>query len=354
MWLCLLLTLSCWRQEAPPADPGIGRGTWQLKAESTLGLLVLDDQGCQVGIWGDLWTTGGPELARCEVEAQREGATEPGAWLYFPFRTGAGDGYAAARVDPEAPRLVVPLGNRAADGALVLERVPGTLSGGERAAAAAAADASVAAEQAGWARGELALLDGEQLVGELHLTPTGAALGVYDATWMTDGLVDTEWGTDGPVMIFQFPVMPALSGEEGMLRINPVNREVRVPFGLLPGESDRVMRAAFRSVTSDEAAEAIHRAREGSLEREGLLVGELAKRLAAESAGGEGSAGGCLPPEALPGDWPIWLAGYEVTVTPVDDTCEVVLEPDPVQHGRRLAVRARPDAVLDQVARSTH
>jgi len=358
LWLLPLAGLACGGC-SPPADPGIGPGSWRLEGDSTLGQLILEEGRCEVGFWGvtddgrAAWGTGGPALRPCEVESELPGADAPGAWIYFPFRTGAGDGAAAGRLDPTEPTLTVPLSNHPAEGALTLTRTPGTLSEAERVARAAASEAAVLALQAGWAKGEGALMDGDRLVGEIYLGEQ-ASVAVYDEYWMTDGVVDATWRQDGAVMLLQFPVMPALQGEEGLLRVNPVTGEARVPLGSTPTDNDRRLRVALRGVSAEEASAAISAARESSIAREQAIAGGLAQQLAAEAMS---DAGACRSPETLPGGWPVWLAGYEVRVARVTGesgtpVCEVVMEPDPIQHGRRMSIRARPDGVIEQVVRS--
>lgn len=351
-WL-FLLQLACGGcGSSPPADPGIGPGTWRLEAENAQGELILEEGRCSIGLWGTAegaaWGTGGPEHKACEVEAQAPDAPEPGAWIYFNFRSGAGDGVAAARLDPTSPTLSVPLGNHALEGTLELTRTAGALTEAERVALSSEAEAAINTLQSGWAMGDLALMEGDRLVGEVHLGE-GASVAVYDETWMTDGIVDATWRQDGATIVLQFVVMPALRGEEGLLRLNPVTGEARVPLGPYPTPDDRRLGIDLRMVTSDEAAAAIELAREQSVAREESIGGELARLLAEEVTREDGT---CRPPETLPGDWPLWLAGYEVRVSPVDGVCEVVMDPDPVQHGRRLSVRARPSGVIEQVVRS--
>lgn len=355
MLLFSLSLLACrWGQ--PPADPGIGQGTWLLEAQGTRGVLAVEEGRCRIGLWGGneagaAWATGGAELKDCEVEppAPPSEGQPPGAWIYFPLRSGAGEATAAGRLDPDDPVLYVPLGAHELEGQLALRRTPGSLGEAERIALAGEAQRILAEDQAGWARGEVALLDGERLVGELHLGEQ-AQLAVYDETWLTDGVVEATWASDGPVMVFLFPVMPTLEGEEGMIRVNPVTREVRVPLGPLPTPGDRRLSLALRTVSLDEATAAIERARTDSVAREQAISGELARLLSEEltrASGGEA----CRAPETLAGEWPIWLAGYEVRVARVEGVCEVVIDPDPVQHGRRLSVRARPEGVIEQVVR---
>jgi len=320
---------------------------------------VVEEGRCTIGFWGvtpdgrAAWGTGGPELRPCEVEPELPDADAPGAWIYFPFRTGAGDGAAAGRLDPGAPTLTVPLGNHASEGAITLTRTPGELSDAERLAAASAAEEAVLDLQAGWARGEAALLHGDRLVGEIYLGDR-ASVAVYDEYWMTDGVVDATWRQDGAVILLQFPVMPALRGEEGLLRVSPATGEARVPLGAAPTPDDRRLRVVLRGVDAAEASAAMSTAREASIAREQSIAGAMAAQLSAEAMS---EAGACRSPEVLPGDWPVWLAGYEVRITEVRGeggapVCEVVMEPDPIQHGRRMSIRAHPDGVIEQVVRS--
>ena len=62
---------------------------------------------------------------------------------------------------------------------------------------------------------------------------------VFDSHWLTPLPVEALRKNDGADVLLLFPVEPSLKGEDGLLRINVLLRQVVQPSGRLPSELDR-------------------------------------------------------------------------------------------------------------------
>ncbi|MCB9758514.1 MAG: hypothetical protein H6739_01610 [Alphaproteobacteria bacterium] len=332
----ILLLLACGRSGPPPALTAPVSAT--LRSEGIVGALQIDPPDCRIGIWGPAFATGGDSLVGCE--ATRE---EGDVWLYFPLRSGAGEGQAAARL--EAQTLVLPLGARSGEfeRRLTMEKPP--LGAEDRAAAAARSAEAMASAQEGWAAGRFRLMDGERLVGELSLPATAPAeIAVYDASWLTPQVTVAEAAQDGPDIVVRFPVTPSFHGELGMLRINRLTRQVVVPLGPEPTPDDRQLRLDFGAVEEAERQAARDRALMEAGRREQEVSVAVAQRIAAEAT----AAGACSKESTTWASWGLALQGYRVELADGDGGCVVSLEPELIQHGRRLSARVDPSGVLEE------
>lgn len=335
--MVLLLWLACSRPGPPP--PAVG--TWGLEGADARGFLVLSARECRLGLWTPRLSTGGPDGARCVVEAGPE--ANPAPRLVFPLRVGAGDATAAATWTAEG--LVLPLSARPGEAELRLRRVQPAPTDPERQALAQQQAAVMAASRDAWRAGRFVLEEGGQVVGELRFVadePT--RVWVYDPTWLSDGEQLASQVEEGPDLLLSFPVMPSLRGELGMLRVQRLTGQAVVPLGAEPTPDDRVL--TLRPGGLDEATRAarIAQAQAGALAVEDQLLSTLAPRLAQEAAATTPPCAGLPDP-----GWELALAGYALRLLPEPGGCVVELSPQPVQHLRRLSVLAGPEGVRERV-----
>ncbi len=329
--------------------PALPRRAWVIRGDGVFGTLS-GEGGCRVGLWGPGWGTPGVEPVACVAEA-----AEDGVWVSLPFEGGASEGEASLRVRPEAGSAWLPLGARPGEHALELRLEARAAGAAELTAAAAASEETRAALRTAWQSGAFRLQDGEELAGELRFRagqPT--RLGLYAASWMTDGLVDAQQLEDGPDLVLLFDAAPTFTDDPAILRINRPTATAVVPMGPTPSPAELRYTLVPGTVSSDARAEAQALATLAGGQRE-LTVGLQLVAALTEQANdvffrAEGDA--CPTVGGLEGDWDALLVGYEVLIERVDLGCAVRVEPTRVQHGRRLAAQVGPDGrVVESVLR---
>ena len=271
-------------------------------------------------------------------------AAEAGeVWLTFPVQTGVGEGTGAMWWSPAAGLATIPLGARSGELELQLS-VGGELSAG---AVSDAAVAAVAEERAAWDAGAFVLKDGDGLeVGAVQLQGADhpAEVGVWDALWLTDGMVAAQRGDDGGDLLLVFAAEPNVQGEDALLRVNVVTRRVVVPSGPHPMPEDRWLTAEPGSVASEAVDRGVAAAIEAADAQELKWLGEVAARLSADAFSG----GACVDPVTVQPAWELLLTGYEVATAAVDGGCAVRLESRPRQHRRRFSGWVGATGVLDR------
>ena len=299
--------------------------------------------GPRVGLWGPHFATRG--LVPAEVEAPEDGS---GArWLHFPLLTGPGEAEAAMRVEGGEARL--PFGGRPGEFEVALARGEAPEDAEARLEGLdAEAAARLAADREGWARGELALLDGGALVGDLRFRAELPPLvAVYDAWWLTPEPVPADRFDDGGDVVLVFEAEPSLEGEEASLRLDVALMRAVVPSGPLPEPEDRRLDAALRSVDEATRETAVARARREADAAERAWIADLGRRLAREAWTGAG----CRPWAEAGPDWRLVLRGYEVEISPLAPGepgapgCAVTVEPTVPQHRRRFRGRVGPAGI---------
>ncbi len=327
----LFFTLAC-----QPTAPPLPQGSWVLQADQAHGQLVVDSEGCRIGIWSPELSTGGPGLRACSALYD-----EKATWIQVPFRSGSGEGQAALQWQVQT--LVLPLGARDGEFELRLQMTPGALLESERLLFADQAEGSLLAWEDAWAAGRFRLQSGETLVGDIHFQGEQLpVLALYDPSWMTSGLIpSSQVLLDGPDWVLRLPIMPSLDGELGILRINRVLARMVVPFGPEPTDVDRVLALVPGSVTQAERDAAVQAAWIEGGRREQELVPALLAQAYAEKA--------C--PLPLAPDSAALLQGYSLTASPLAEGCEILVEPTQVQHGRRLSARIGPKGVRAMILR---
>ncbi len=287
-----------------------------------------------MGLWGPAWGTAG--VVACSVTVD-----ERGRWLSFPFETGLGEGTGVLEWTDEGARL--PLGSRDGEHDMVLTRTLGALGAAARREASDSASERIGVWQAAWSSGVFRLQVDERLVGEVQFEGAGqVSVATYDAHWMTEGLVRAALAPHGPDLALQFPVMPALQEEDGLLLVNVPTGQVVVPAAAEPTPLDRWLALVPGTVGDEEAVMATRAATDAGLAREREVLEALLPGLAASADAACVGDGG--RPELLP--------GYTVRGEPTESGCALVVEPEPVQHGRRMAVRVQSDGQASWLVRS--
>ena len=296
------------------------------------GAITVTSSGCgalevSLALWsGGLVTLGG-QAARATVTE----AAGPGEyWLTVPVETGVGEGTAAVWWSPAAGLARMPLGGRPGELEVRFEVVDEPGEDESKAALKA-----VAAEADAWAEGTFLLEDLKgRNVGVLSLLGAEEAprIGVWDATWLSNGMVPALRADDGGDLILQFGVEPSIQAETAMVRINVATRKAVIPAAPTPSALDRWLVLRPGTLTEEQIDDAIDGAIDRADAAERLWIADLGPKLAqAVQVDGQ-----CLSPEAIDGGWPLLLAGYTVRSTAVEHGCAVAFEPDPIQHRRRF------------------
>ena len=300
--------------------------------------------------------SGASVLAEVSPAGDPDAAKAGEVWLTFPVQTGVGEGTGALWWSPAAGLARLPLGSRSGELELVLsvKREDFDGSGGDGApapssasrVAAEAALASVQREREAWDAGAFVLQDGSgndvgavQMLGAEH----PAQVGVWDALWLTDGMVAADRGDDGGDLLLAFTAEPNVQGEDALLRLNVVTRRVVVPSGRHPSPDDRWLVAVPGTLEAAQVEAGMGAAIEAADRQELAWLNEVAKRLTADAS----SQGECVVPAEAQAAWELLLTGYEVSVGTLGNSCAVRLEAQPTQHRRRFSGWVGPDGVLD-------
>lgn len=331
-----LIGLAC-GGPAVPLDAGFGFGGSGWTGELLLG------QGCggpsmEISLAGpQLYTAGRVPAVGLE--------DPPGVvWVHFPVVSAMGEGEAALRI--QGDEVYLPMGAREGELSLSLRKTGPGLDPGQMDQASTEAQQSVGDAQEAWAAGAYQLWDGEALVGEVRLRAEGVSqVGVYDPLWLTPGgTVAAARQDEGPEVVLAFPVEPSLTGEDALIRLNPIASVAVVPVAPTPSQGDRHLEIRAGVVSDAERAAAVEQAERTALAREAAWAEELGAELAREAAQG----GTCLGMDGVDPRWRLLFAGYEVQVVPAPsaDRCEVWLEPLVVQHRRRFRGKIGPAGLL--------
>ena len=323
MWVLPLLWACASERVGPTVD-------WGLRGDGAVGVLRAagggcDDAGPTIALYGPTWSTGGAVGAEIVEE-------EPGVlWVWFPIRTGLGEGEAALRVQGDEARL--PLGARRGEFDVVLRREDAIPDVDALEVAREAAEAALAQEEAAWTAGTFLLMDGERVVGDVALGgEDGPVVAVYDAQWLTPEPVVARISSDGADLLLAFAAEPTLRGEDSLLRINAPLRRAVVPADSAPTEVDRALRLAPGTVSAEEREGLIAGARAAGLALEAEATASLARQAAIASRAPDGT---CRPLEALDPAWTMLFEGYRVVIASDSaGRCAVELEPRMPQHGR--------------------
>jgi hypothetical protein len=257
---------------------------------------------------------------------------------------------AVMQLSEDGARL--PLGERAGEWEVLLEKRVGRLVEAQRTEAIARSEAGLAREAAAWEDGHFRLEEAGHLVGQLQFAAEPAPLiEVFDAFWATPGLVAAEVQVAGPDLLLEFDVSPSFQGEGGVLRVNRPVREARIPLAEEAHPGDRLLSMVPGGVTDQERKVALAGAQEAAGKRELQVTLPLASQLL-EAA----SAQACEWDAPLREQVALLLVGYAVRLVPKSGACGLTLEPSPVQHGRRLAATlssgAPPQWVLRELSQA--
>ncbi len=304
-----------------PAEPKLSPGEWGLRANDSSkalfsygptpgGTITVNPGGCggaevRVALWtGGLVTPGGRAVV-AEVQGAADGSE---VWLTVPVETGPGEGKASIWWSPEAGLAKLPLGGRPGEFELTFDVVDEALPD-----VGAAAQEAVAAEADAWSEGRFVLEDGNgRSVGAIRMfgAEEPPRVGVWDALWLTDGMVPALRADDGGDLILQFRVEPRVQSEDAMVRFNVATRRVVVPAAPHPNDLDRWLLARPGVQTEREIDDAIDSAIERADAAERAWVAEMGAKLARAAA----TSSGCLEPAEVDGGWELLLKGYTVSV----------------------------------------
>jgi hypothetical protein len=290
-----------------------------------------------VGLWGPHWGT--PGVVTAEVEILENGAY----WLFFSLETGVGIGRAALHLQGNEARL--PLGGRSGEFDIKLSASPGELLAAEEEQARLRTQAAIEEEQLFWNEGSFQIVEEEQVVGDVRFAGSDPTLiSVYDTWWLTPEPVQALRQDDGTDMVLAFPVEPSILGETASLRINIPTRSAVVPSDVVPVEGDRRLSLVPGSVSDDERDAVMEKAIADNreLEKRGLV--ELLTPLASSAIQDSGE---CRSLDSLSVEMKSMLSGYRLEMEVVENHCQIHLEPEQSQHGRRFIGTIGPKGLVE-------
>lgn len=336
----LWLLLACGGGRATQVLPD---GEWSLHGEDIIGLLKVADERCSIGLWGPGFRTG-EGAVDCQSFSDA-GRIE----LLFSLELGAGTAIASAWTTPEMEHLVLPLGSRPGEHELSLTVDPQMPASSVVNTAMKSSATTLSASQVLWSHSVFRLEESGELVGEVFLPSGGPPeLQLYSSRWMTRGRVKAALAEKGPDLWLSFDIMPALKAESGLLILNRATNRGVLPLSESPVPGEQSFELVDGTVSVQEREAAIASGMDAAL----LMEGAVMERLAQESF--ERAVAMNCPPWAQIEDHESSLAfgfeGYAVSTQKEGDDCVLSLEPRPIQLGRRLAIRVRPEGV-ESVAR---
>ncbi|MEE2750037.1 MAG: hypothetical protein VX519_01295, partial [Myxococcota bacterium] len=331
----LLLLVACARN---PMPEGVLLGEWVLSAEGVRGELQIQASGCELGLWSPAWRVGRDGPVGCAVE-MLEGTT----WIHFPLEMGAGQGQGVIELEQDVARL--PLGVRPGEWDVRLDRKAGTLPADTREQWISKSEEGLALEQAAWSSGLFRLMDAGQLVGSVELSGE-PKVDLYDRFWTTGEPVGALLLEQGPDLVLEFPVMPSLRGEGGVLRVNRPTRQVVVPLATSPIDGERRLKIEPGTVSESEREAVMKEASSLAQKRELDVMLPLVRDLYAGVLEQD-----CRLEESLKQKTDLLLAGYTISTENGSQGCRLDVEPTPPQHGRRAAIRVLRGGELEWVFR---
>ena len=320
MFYFLLLSLACSKNESPM------NGIWKLSGQNVTGVIKADSKSLQVGVWGDKWGTDGLVPAKIAVQ-------EDVRYLYFTLQTGLGAGDATLRL--QGQEALLPLGSRSGEFEISMlseetDSLPEDLEMLQK-----KNQLAVEQERKYWKNGFFTLISNTNTVGDFHYTPQNGetTVAVYDQYWLTEEIKYPKIHAKGADLFISFAVSPSLRGEYGLLVINVPTRKAVVPVGELPDDLDRYMQLVPERLTPAQRSDFTSKAIELSnkIEKKWVLtnVNQLIQAAKSEND--------CLQFDKLdPKLQAVWL-GYHPQISNEHGKCIVELNPNPIQHRRRVS-----------------
>ena len=292
------------------------QGYWSLQGVDTedVGSISIEGAKVYVGLYGSRWTTGGPVLA--EVEPSKDWL-----WLYFPLKTGQGEGTAALRF--QGGEAMLPLGARRGEFEVYFSaRTSEEIDFAEK---EEWSNLQVQKERAYWNNGEFLISSQDDIVGTFH----NERLMLFDEHWMTPVPVVPQKRVQGADLVFTFPVEPSFHGETAQIRINIPLRKISVPISNHADPMDRQLHLIPGKLTSDKLEERIKRAKKKADDREEEFVLDQVRNIFSKRSCVE------LAKSNL-AELPVWK-GYRLEWSLLaDNNCSLEVEGAPPQHRRRL------------------
>ena len=291
-------------------------GYWLLSgidAEGRGGIRI-ENQKIEVELYTDRVTTGGAVSAQFEQKDEL-------LWLFFPLKTGQGEGEAALRF--QGKEAMLPLGARRGEFEIYFSAEYNKESSLE--VWKQRSMKHVEKEIEYWEQGDFLLKVNDKLLGVW----SDDKLRVFDTHWLTPSPVTVIPKIEGADIILKFPIEPSFHNEDGLLRINIPLRKVSVPISLQVDPLDREMEIVPGTVSKAEIDKTIQAAIVSADQQEEAFVSDLIRDTF--------SSGSCEQLVTVDlNHQPIWK-GYKLEWMLVSkDKCALSVEAMPNQHRRRL------------------
>ena len=329
---------------------GMPAGEWAIEGDEYSGSLRVEAESCEIELWGPTLQAGDDTVPCHSVREEK------GFGLHFGVQMGVGEATAYARIDEDLQSFVLPLGSREGDFEHRLRLVSGSLSSGDRTASRQKAALGLEESRRLWEKSVFQLRSQGELVGELFFPSRGAPeIQLYSAFWMTRGRVESELVERGPDLWLSFEIMPSLQSEQGLLLVNRAENKAVFPMGQTPVPGEIVLELAGGTVAESERVQSIEVALHEGLVIERAITEPVTMGTGTtETLWAELEAGGCRSWSDLSSEkkeMGLALQGYSVDIRQPPESCRLLVEPRPVQQGRRLAFRAEAGGELEVVER---
>ena len=309
MFSLFLSFFACSRSSLP-------EGYWLLSGINTegKGAIRIENQKINVELYTDNVTTGGSVSAHVEQQDEL-------LWLFFPLKTGQGEGEAALRF--QGNEAMLPLGARRGEFEVYFSAENNKEESldvwKERSIN------NVEKEIAYWRQGDFLLKVDDNLLGVW----SDHKLRVFDAHWLTPSPVTVIPQIEGADILLKFPIEPSFHNEDGLLRINIPLRKVSVPISQQVDPLDRAMEIVPGTVSQAEIDKKVQEAILTANQKEEAFVSDLIRDTFL--------SGSCEQLVTVDlNHQPIWK-GYKLEWMLVSkDKCALSIEAMPNQHRRRL------------------
>ena len=315
-------------------------GEWLLSGSRGHGFLQVSGPDCQLALWSDGLQTAGDSVS-CTSNKESDGQVG----LSFTVEMGAGSAFAYGVLSADRKRLRLPLGSRDGDFVWTLDVREGAAADADLESERASSNESLAQAQALWKDSVFRLKSGERLVGELFLPDEGAAqIQLYAPEWMTPSRVPATLAEKGPDLWMSFELMPSLDGEQGLVLLNRPTNTLVFPMSEQPTPGEIRLSLEQGDVSAEERAAAIELALAEGADREAGVGRQFLRLVHSDLV-----AAGCPSWEQFRSqraeDLLQWK-GYSLTAQKEGDRCSLLVEPRPIQHGRRVAFRVAHDGEI--------
>jgi len=327
-------------------EQALEEGRWTLSGEEVYGFLQVDAGSCEMALWAEGFHTE-KGATPCLTTVEKDG----NVGVSFSMEMGAGTAQAYGELSAEKSELRLPLGSRNGDFEIALRVEKGAPDEERLAKTQQASEESLLRSRELWDESVFRLVRDERLVGELFLPDRGQAqIQLYAPEWMTSSRVPVVLAEKGPDLWLTFEVMPSLEGEQGLLIVNRPTNGAVFPIGEEPVPGEIRLALQRGRVEESQRSQHIDEALKEGVAREKAVIRPQIEQLYEDLIALECPSWEVL--ETTASFEKRMLHGYRAVSTKKEGACRLSVEPQVVQHGRRMSFRVESEGQIQEVMRS--